>query len=121
MGYRCPKCHMDFGFDREKLDEHLANSPTCAVEAYVNTELWKVSVGIKKPRYSYRSTDREPRTTRSYSHVADTHVWVKQNLVSNDDGSDTVVCKRCGLKAKRIYGRLEFDMRYTRKIENCID
>lgn len=118
MGYRRPKCHQDFGFDGDKLSEHLTNNPSCNVEAYINTELWKVSVGIKKPK---RSTRKEPQSSRSFSHISPNHQWIKQNIVTNDDGTYTMVCKRCGLKAKRIGNSIKFDMRFIHKIENCID
>lgn len=122
MGYKCPNCHKDFGFDRERLNEHFENNPECNAESYVRTEIWKISVGIKKPKYPYGSRwNKEPKETRHYDHISENHVWEKENIVSNSDGSDTVVCKRCGLKAKRFYDHFEFDMRNYRKIENCID
>ena len=120
MGYKCPNCHKDFGFDREKLNEHLASSPKCAAEAYVRTEIWKVSVGIKKAKIPYgrRGDDVQHRVV---DEVSENHHWVKQNLVANPDGSDTMVCSRCGLKAKRFGSSMQYDMRYTHKIQYCID
>lgn len=122
MGYKCPNCHKDFGLDKPKLDEHFAKNPTCAAEAYVRTELWKISVGIKKPHlpYGQRWNDK-PKKSRHYNQISKKHIWEKLNLVTNSDGSDTLKCKRCGLKVKRYYDKFVFDMRYYRKIENCID
>ena len=120
MGYRCPNCGQDFGNDKEKLYEHFENNPKCHSEAFVCTELWKVSVGLKKPKIRYGGRG-ESRQKRTVSRVSPNHVWVKQNVVTNDDGSDTMVCARCGLTAKRYGEQMVFDMRYYRKIENCID
>lgn len=120
MGYRCPECHQDFGLDRDKFQEHLDNNPKCGAAAYTHTELWKVSVGIKKPKIRYGGCE-ESRQKRTVSRVSPNHVWVKQNIVTNDDGSDTMVCTRCGLIAKRYGEKMEYDMRCYRKIQYCID
>ena len=53
MGYKCPKCHQDFGFDKNKLDEHLFNNPECNAEAYLFTEILPISLGIKKAKHPY--------------------------------------------------------------------
>lgn len=121
MGFKCPKCHKDFGLDRNKLQEHFEENPECATEGYIRTELWKVSVGIKKANKPYGDRGKENVTHRKYEYISPKHIWSKTNLISNDDGSDTVVCSRCGLKAKRFGDKFVFDMRSTRKIQHCID
>lgn len=121
MGYRCPNCHQDFGYEKEKLEEHLLENPKCNAEAFVHTELWKISVGIKKPKTRYGERGRVEQTHRKINNVSPKHVWEKVNLVTNEDGSDTVVCKKCGLEAKRFGSSFEFDMRFTHKIQYCND
>ena len=124
MGYRCPNCHKDFGVDKEKLEEHFLNNPECGAEASVIKHILPISLGIEKPKKRYGSRRfeyEEPKEKRHIDHISENHVWVKDNAVTNDDGSDTMVCKRCGLKAKRFGSSMKFDMRYTRKIQYCID
>ena len=36
MGFRCPKCKKDFGYDREKLQEHFSENDACAFESVMN-------------------------------------------------------------------------------------
>lgn len=119
MGYKCPKCHKDFGNDRDALYEHLSFNAECATEAFIRTELWKVSVGIKKPKIRYGARGKEEKETRIIENISPLHIWEKVNIVTNPDGSDTVICKNCGLKAKRYFDKLEFDRRYTHKIQYC--
>lgn len=33
MGYRCPKCHKDFGMDKEALNTHFLENPQCSIVA----------------------------------------------------------------------------------------
>lgn len=33
MGFRCPRCHKDFGIDKEELAEHIISTPACAIYA----------------------------------------------------------------------------------------
>jgi hypothetical protein len=33
MGYRCPKCHADFGIDKDKFYKHLSENADCIKEA----------------------------------------------------------------------------------------
>ena len=123
MGFRCPNCNTDFGIDenaKKNLAEHFMKNPLCAADAYVHTDLWRIAVGLPKKK-GKKSKQQEHTTKRRYSKISERHFWVKQNLVTNKDGSDTVVCNRCGLKAKRFGSSFEFDMRSIRKIENCID
>ena len=120
MGFRCPYCQKDFGLDKEKFDQHLRDNPQCGAEAWVYTDF--VMDYVDGKRHGLRKYKiGEPKTSRHYDHVSPNHRWTKVNLVTNDDGSDTVVCERCGLKAKRFGSTLKFDMRCVRKIENCID
>lgn len=118
MGYRCPNCFQDFGLDKSKLDEHFSKNPECATEAWVHTDLWKKSISIKSSKYK---TKKESSRKRYISSISPKHHFVKQNIISNDDCSDTVVCSKCGLKAKRFGNSMKFDMRYTRLIQYCID
>ena len=120
MGFKCPYCNQDFGLDKQKFDQHLMDNPKCHAEAWIHTDFVMGYVDGKR-HGSRRYKSKEPKTSRSYNQVSPNHQWHKTNLVTNDDGSDTIVCKRCGLKAKRYGSSLHFDMRYTRKIENCID
>jgi hypothetical protein len=116
MGYRCPNCHKDFGLgenSKNELYKHFQENPECASEAYVYTELWEKSVKLNKAPLK--------TTKRCFNKISDKHIWVKSNVISNKDGSDIMVCKRCGLKAKRYGSSFEFDMRSIYKIENCID
>lgn len=122
MGYKCPNCHMDFGFDRNALNEHLENNVHCKVEAEVTLQLLPIALGIKKAKYPYGDRGREePLNKRVIDEVSPNHVWVKENAITNPDGSDNMICKRCGLKAKRFYSSMKYDMRYTKKIQHCID
>ena len=109
---------MDFGFDRDALQEHLENNAECNVEAYLYTEILPISLGIKKAKYPYGKPERTPRVI---DEVSPNHIWVKENAITNSDGSDNMICKRCGLKAKRYYSSMKYDMRYTKKIQRCID
>lgn len=120
MGYKCPNCHKDFGVDKEKLEEHFLNNPECGAQAYIFRDIYPIVLGVKKPK-KYHKAYKEPKEKRHIDHISENHVWVKENVVTNDDGSDTMVCKRCGLKAKRFGSSMKFDMRYTRKIQYCID
>ena len=118
MGFRCPNCQQDFGLDKEKFDQHLQDNPKCNAEAWIYTD-FIMDYMHGKPKG--RNKTKKPNSSRHYDHVSPNHRWVKVNLVTNDDGTDTVVCERCGLKAKRRLSFLKFDMRYVHKIENCID
>lgn len=118
MGFRCPNCHKDFGLDKSKLDEHFSKNPECATEAWVHTELWKKSIGIKTPTSKAK---KETSRKRHIYSISPNHHFVKQNIISKDDCSDIVVCSNCGLKAKRFGSSMKFDMRYTRLIQNCLD
>ena len=117
MGFRCPYCNQDFGLDKQKFDQHLQDNPKCHAEAWVYTDFAKHC--LDKKRGNARQSD--PKTSRHYDHISPNHQWHKVNIITNEDGSDTVICKRCGLKAKRYYGSFKFDMRNIRKIENCIE
>lgn len=121
MGYRCPNCHKDFGFDKDKLDEHLLNNPECNVEAFLYTDILPIALGIKKAKYPYGDRGKKEVKHRVVDEVSPNHVWVKENLVTNSDGSDTMVCNRCGLKATRVGSSMKFDMRFTHKIKYCCD
>lgn len=33
MGFKCPKCHQDFGLNKEKLAKHFLSNPKCSVHA----------------------------------------------------------------------------------------
>ena len=122
MSFRCPNCHKDFGYDQAALYKHLENNSECKVEAFVQTHIREISLGIKKAKHPYGDRGKENTVNkRVIDEVSPNHIWVKENLISNDDGSDNIVCKRCGLKAKRKGSSMTFDMRYTRKIQHCID
>lgn len=117
MGFICPYCRQDFGVNKEAFQKHLEENPKCHVEVWAYTDFAMQCLDKERGR----KQQRVPKNSRSYNQVSPNHQWRKVNMVSNDDGSDTVVCKRCGLKAKRYYSSFKFDMRYIRKIENCID
>ncbi len=121
MGYKCPNCHKDFGFDKDKLEEHFLENPECGVEAYVIRDILPISLGIKKAKHPYGKRGLVEHEKRKIEQMSPNHNWVKVNVVTNEDGSDDVVCTRCGLKAKRYMSELKFDMRFTRKIQHCID
>lgn len=118
MGFRCPYCQQDFDLNKGAFQKHLEDNPKCHAETWVYTDFAMRCLDKRKRDRKERS---KPKTSRHYDHISPDHQWQKVNIVTNDDGSDTVICKRCGLKAKRYYGSLKFDMRYVRKIENCID
>lgn len=121
MGFRCPGCGKDFGLDREALYHHFNyESGECAGYAYA------AIAGVKR-MCSYKSqADKAKavrnRVSKSYTRISDAHHWEKQNLISDKDGYDIVVCSRCGIRAKRCMDSYKFDMRQSmKKIENCID
>jgi len=61
------------------------------------------------------------RVLKSYSRISSNHHWEKQNIVSDEEGYDIVVCPRCGIKAKRRMNSYKFDMRQSmKKIEDCV-
>lgn len=39
MGFRCPNCHKDFGTDKAKLGEHLANHPECGKKDWIKDSI----------------------------------------------------------------------------------
>lgn len=115
MGFRCPNCKKDFGFGedaKEALHQHLSENVECNVEAWKYTTLFERCLDREK------KTSKPPKTKRTYTKIADHH-WVKQNIVSDKDGYDIVVCSKCGLKAKRRLEEYKFDLRQIKKIENC--
>lgn len=121
MGYRCPGCGKDFGFDKEAFDYHLNfESAECSAYAYV------ALAGVRRMCGEALKSDKvikdKNRKSKSYSRISSNHHWVKKNAVSDEEGYDVVVCSRCGIKAKRRMSSYQFDMRQSmNKIENCID
>lgn len=119
MGYRCPGCGKDFGFDKETFDEHLQSNEDCGIFAGA---IQRVVNSVYGRNVDINTAISKRTVHKSYSRISPNHVWEKQNLVSHKDGSDTVICSRCGIKAKRFFNNYKFDMRQSiNKIENCID
>ncbi len=130
MGFRCPNCRQDFGNKKEDLDNHLHQSKDCSSEAHfalVKTEfIANVDVPKKKRKLVYTSKGlykgldiRKNNIKREATFIGD-HDWKKTNIVSKHDGSDNVVCRKCGLKAKRNFSTLTFSANVSaNKIENC--
>lgn len=124
MGYRCPNCNKDFGTDKDSFKQHLYDNPKCGAESATILHLLPIALGIKEPKKHNITLNEENENHRKkhcIDYISEDHVWVKLNIVSNDDGSDTIVCEKCGLIAKRFGSSLKFDMRYTRKIKYCIN
>lgn len=121
MGYRCPGCGKDFGIDKEALYHHLDfESGECSAYAY--TALADVKRILGEKSYADRKLQDRKRISKSYSQISPNHNWIKQNIISDENGYDIVVCSRCGIKAKRRMSSFTFDMRQSmKKIENCID
>jgi hypothetical protein len=121
MGYRCPGCGKDFGFDKKAFDNHLKFK--CGEGAALAfAALARIKTMCGKDRLSDKDIKSENRKSKSYSQISPNHHWVKQNVVSDKEGYDIVVCSLCGIKAKRILGSFKFDMRQSMsKIENCIN
>ena len=120
MGFRCPNCKKDFGLDESALQIHLeTENGECAAYAQVELNFIAVKFGFKKSKSAYQETIQRKKK-EPYRFVSDKHEFEKLNIVSNHDGSDNVKCKRCGLKAKRVFSRYVFDGRISaKKIENC--
>lgn len=121
MGYKCPVCGKDFGIDKEALYHHLDfESGECSAYAYA------ILAGVKRVlgerSYADRKLQDRKRISKSYSQISPNHNWIKQNIISDENGYDIVICSRCGIKAKRRMSSFIFDMRQSmKKIENCID
>jgi|CXWL01.1.fsa_nt_gi uncharacterized C2H2 Zn-finger protein len=130
MGFRCPNCRQDFGNKKEDLDAHLSDSKDCSSDA--NFILMKkefvANINVTKKKRVLKYTDaglykemdvRNNNVKRQHTFIGD-HDWVKLNAVSNEDGSDNMKCRRCGLKAMRYMSGFQFDKRASaNKIENC--
>jgi len=111
MGFRCIRCGKDFGHDKKALERHFQESAYCSV--IKDLTLTGID-GIKKVKHT--------SSHKNYENISENHRWIKQNIISNDDGWDSVVCSRCGIKAKRHFSDFKFDMRSSmNKIENCTD
>lgn len=113
MGYRCPRCHKDFGKNKEAFEEHLYRNPYCHVDADFCVLPYK-----KHPHYVNRLNVKK---NHDISNVSDKHIWRKTNLVSYPDGHDIMICTKCGCKVKRYGSKLVFDWRQKNKIINCKD
>lgn len=119
MGYRCPGCGKDFGFDKEAFNNHL-NFECGEGAAFAYASLSRIEARCGNVEQSDKCTKSKIRKPKSYSCISPKHHWVKQNAVSDKEGYDIVVCSLCGIKAKRILDNFKFDMRQSmRKIENC--
>lgn len=101
------------------IDEYINNLTDWQIRWW---ETWRQGkMGLKKAKHPYGVRGRVEHEKRKIEQVSPNHDWVKVNVVTNEDGSDDVVCTRCGLKAKRYMSELKFDMRFIRKIQHCID
>lgn len=121
MGYRCPLCGKDFGIDKKAFDYHL-NHESGACAGYAHAALIGVSIACGEILKSDKMVKSKNRKTKYYSQISPNHHWIKQNIISDEEGYDIVVCSRCGIKAKRRMSCYQFDMRQSmNKIENCID
>jgi hypothetical protein len=121
MGYRCPGCGKDFGFDKEAFNNHL-NFECGEGAAFAYASLSRIEAMCGNVKQSDKCAKSEIRKPKSYSSISPKHHWVKQNAVSDKEGYDIVVCSLCGIKAKRCMNNYKFDMRQSMsKIENCIN
>lgn len=120
MGFRCPNCKKDFGSDKFALQIHLeTENGECAAYAQLELNFIDVKFGLKQSK-SFGSEIIQQKKKESYKFISDKHRFEKTNIISNDDGSDNVKCKICGLKAKRFFSTYIFDGRISaKKIENC--
>ncbi len=120
MGYKCPGCGKDFGLDKEALYHHFDfESAECSAYAYAALAGVKRICG-EKSQADKAIRDRN-RVPKSYRRISDKHNWIKQNIISDGEGYDVLVCSKCGIRAKRLMDSFKFDMRQSMtKIENCI-
>lgn len=130
MGFRCPNCRKDFGLDKSLLDEHLQNAIECSGDAQyllMKTEFLANKDVPKKQRKIEYTSERMYKTLdirtnnikRQYEFIGN-HQWAKINVVSNEDCSDDIKCKVCGLKAKRYLDSIVFNKKTSANaIENC--
>lgn len=120
MGYRCPNCGKDFGFDKEALNYHLEyENGECA--GYAAAILTSIQIKCNLSTKEGKTLIKKERKRKTYSQISPNHYWEKKNIVSDKEGYDTVVCSKCGIKAKRCASNYKFDMRQSvDKIENCI-
>ena len=120
MGFKCPNCKKDFGLDKFALQVHLeTENGECAAYAQAELNLIAVKFGLKQSK-SIGTETIQRKKKEPYRFISENHHFEKINIVSNDDGSDNVKCKNCGLKAKRFFNTYIFDGRISaKKIENC--
>lgn len=130
MGFRCPNCGEDFGNNQNAFKRHINDSIKCYSD--VHFELTKIEFNAnihveKKKRTTifttpgmYKSLDiNKNNVKRDYDFIGD-HDWEKLNMVSLEDGSDNLRCRKCGLTANRLFDRIKSDKRFSaNKIENC--
>lgn len=121
MGYRCPSCKADFGNDKKRLQEHFENynNSECSVISSITLRNIDIMTGKRKNKFAKPTTQPAPR--KKYSYIDTAHNFQKINAVSNEDGSDVVVCKNCGLTGKRFLSTYKFDGRISyKRIETCL-
>lgn len=130
MGFRCPYCGKDFGNNREVFDIHIKEVSKCSTEALYELTKIEFTTNIlveKKARkidYTtpgmYKTLDINTNNIkRDYDFIGN-HDWQKINIVSHEDGSDTIKCKKCGLTASRLFDVIKPNKRFSaNKIENC--
>lgn len=119
MGFRCPHCGKDFGFNKQALIEHFElDSGECL--AYAGLIVSDIKRMCGKNTKADKAMKAVNHKQKFYSQISPHHNWVKQNLVCDENGYDIVVCSKCGIRAKRFFNSYEFDMRQSMKmIENC--
>jgi len=117
MGFKCPNCNKDFGYNQNGFRNHLLfESGRCRAVADGFLKMVDIKTGKKKLK------NKTKKSKQTFSFIDKNHCFMKRNLVSNGDLSDNVECINCGLKAKRyINGSMKFDKRISyKKIEKCI-
>lgn len=68
----------------------------------------------------YKKMDiNQNNVKRQYDFIGE-HDWKKMYVISHDDNSDTIKCRKCGLVANRLFDRIRPDKRFSANIiENC--
>ena len=116
MGFRCPNCHKDFGFDENKFKKHLKEDGECSAIAHLNLLQVDIASGKKKLKHKEKKSVKRKR----YELIDPNHNFVKVNIVSEDSMWDNIECSKCGLKGKRLFSQYKFDGRISyKRIEKC--
>ena len=119
MGFRCPRCHKEFGNNKQAFEDHLLLEPECGMVAELHITAIKIKTGKRKGK-NLTKDPKPKKTKRTHSYIDPKHCFGKTSLVGDDDGWDDVQCSICGLKGKRRLSSYKFDKRISyKRIEKC--